>query len=114
MICPKCKSEFVPGFTTCSDCGIPLVEFVEKIIDNEPSDAEKYNFVFVYCPISSQELALIKMILEREEIPYFIKNEPLHRAVLFSVHGPGNIKLYVPKQFAKDTISLLKKELEYE
>lgn len=26
MWCPKCKSEYRPGFTVCTDCGTPLVE----------------------------------------------------------------------------------------
>ncbi len=24
-VCPKCRAEYRPGFTTCSDCGVPLV-----------------------------------------------------------------------------------------
>jgi hypothetical protein len=26
MICPKCHAEYREGFSTCADCGIPLVE----------------------------------------------------------------------------------------
>jgi|RhiMethySRZTD1v2_1073278.scaffolds.fasta_scaffold29070_5 hypothetical protein len=26
MFCPKCKSEYRPGFTHCSDCGVSLVD----------------------------------------------------------------------------------------
>ena len=48
--------------------------------------------------------------MEREEIPYFIKNEPLHRTVLFSIHGPGEMQLYVAEKYAEATIKLLDEE----
>ena len=51
------------------------------------------------------------MIMEREEIPYVIKNEPLHRAAIFSINGPGEIQLFVAEEFAEETIELLKEEL---
>ena len=72
------------------------------------------NFVLVYNPISSQEVSLIKMIMERENIPYYIKNDPLHKAVIFSIQGPGKIELYVADQFAEDTIRLLRTELGHD
>ena len=114
MICPKCNSEFVDVITSCSDCGIPLVyQIIDESTENlEP--IEKYNFICVYTPINSQEVAIIKMIMEREAIPYFIKNDPIHKSVLFSIHGPGRIELFVPEQYAEDIINLLKEELEHE
>ena len=114
MICPKCKSEFVDGVTICTDCGISLVfQIIDEFVANsEP--VEKHNFVCVYSPINSQEVAIIKMIMEREAIPYFIKNDPIHKAVTFSVHGPGNIELYVAEQYAEDVIKLLREELEHD
>ena len=114
MICPQCKSEFVDGITTCSDCGIPLVIQITDESTENPELEEKSDFICVYTPINSQEVALIKMIMERESIPYFIKNDPIHRVVIFSVHGPGNIELYVAEQYAEDVIKLLREELEHD
>ena len=111
MICPKCKSEFVEGITTCPDCQTQLVYEITESDSNKTELREDYNYVFVYNPISSQEVALIKMIMEREGIPYFIKNEPLHKVVIFSISGPGEIQLYVAEEFAEATIKLLKEEL---
>jgi hypothetical protein len=38
--CPKCEIEYRAGFTTCANCGEPLVESLpappEVLIDNEP------------------------------------------------------------------------------
>lgn len=39
MICPNCHAEFRDGFTTCSDCEIPLVEDLESY-DPETGSAD--------------------------------------------------------------------------
>jgi hypothetical protein len=114
MICPKCKSEFFEGITTCPDCQIQLVYQITENIPEHFNDSKNCNYVFVYTPISSQEVALIRMIMERESIPYFIKNEPLHKSAIFSIRGPGEIQLYVAEEFAEDTIKLLREELGHE
>jgi hypothetical protein len=119
MICPACKSEFVEGVSVCSDCGIPLVDRLPDpgSENSEPvktGQAEETDYVLVYRPINSQEVALIRMILEREGIPFFIKNEPLHRAVIFSIQGPGEIQLFVPEKYAVETAGLLRSELEHD
>jgi hypothetical protein len=31
MICPKCRAEYREGFSTCADCGIPLVEDLAEV-----------------------------------------------------------------------------------
>jgi len=74
----------------------------------------RHHFILIYNPINSQEVAIIRMILEREQIPYVIKNDPLHKAALFSINGPGEIQLYVAPAFAENTINLLKEELGHD
>lgn len=39
MFCPVCESEYRQGFTTCSDCGAPLVARLDS--DDEDSDVMK-------------------------------------------------------------------------
>ncbi len=40
MFCPNCKTEYRPGFATCSDCGAPLVERLPgPISTNAPKTA---------------------------------------------------------------------------
>jgi hypothetical protein len=114
MICPKCKSEYIDGVYTCSDCALTLVDNLpehEQEIEHQYTNA---TFVSIYNPINSQEVSIIKMILEREEIPYHIKNDRLHGAVLFSLQGPGKMELFVPEEFAEQTLILLREELEHE
>ena len=112
MFCPKCKTEFVDGIITCSDCDIQLLEQL-PLPDNH-QEACDINYVCVYYPINSQEVSLIKMILEREDIPYFIKNDRLHGVVLFSIAGPGQMQVHVPEGYAEQTAELLKNELGHE
>jgi hypothetical protein len=114
MICPECRSEFIDEISSCPDCGIPLVFHLPDESTENSEHKEHYNLVCVYNPINSQEVALIKMIMEREGIPYLIKNDPIHKVVLFSIQGPGNIELYVDEPYADATIKLLREELEHE
>jgi hypothetical protein len=111
MICPECKSEYIEGIITCPDCNVPLVYHIQNdSVDNIRPESD-HHFVCIYNPISSQEVSMIKMIMEREDIPYFIKNERLHGAVLFSILGPGKMALFVPEENAEKTIAILREEL---
>jgi hypothetical protein len=103
MICPECKSAYVDGIYTCFDCDVKLVDNPrpdEQIPENPLKDA---HFISVYTPLNSQEISIIKMILERENIPYYIKNDRLHGAVLFSIQGPGKMEVFVPFEFFFNT-----------
>jgi hypothetical protein len=114
MICPKCKSEFINGIYMCSDCDIPLVDSLPATEETVKDHFINSKFVVVYNPISSQEVSIIKMILEREGIPFHIKNDRLHGAILFGIQGPGKMELYVPEEYAKRVVELLKNELEHD
>ena len=114
MICPNCKSEFIEGVFTCSDCEVTLVDYLPATEQEIEHQYTNVTYVSVYNPINSQEVAIIKMILEREGIPHHIKNDRLHGAVLFSLQGPGKMELLVPEEFAERTINLLRDELEHE
>ena len=114
MICPKCKSEYIDGIYTCSDCNTSLVDHLPT--QDQPVDIhlDKENFVSVYHPINSQEVAIIKMILEREGIPFYVKNDRLHGAVLFAIQGPGKMELFVPDKYAQSVLDLINHELGHE
>ena len=114
MICPNCKSEFLEGVYTCSDCGVPLVDHLPDADNNIINPLHDVNFVSVYNPINSQEVAILRMILEREEIPYYKKNDRLYSAILFSIQGPGKMELFVPENYAQQILDLLREELGHE
>ena len=46
--CPKCEAEYRPGFTTCADCGVPLVPGpAASPRDSEPPEVERDEEGFV-------------------------------------------------------------------
>jgi hypothetical protein len=113
MFCPKCKSEFVEGITRCPDCDTNLVEQLPAEKSPQPNNTEwpEYeDWVMVYYPSGAQELAMIKMVLEREDIPYFIGNDNVRRSSLYT---PVNLafELWVPREFMEQTLQLLRDEL---
>lgn len=81
MFYPQCRSEYVMGVTYCPDCDMDLVENLpsghDKVINkgNITPGLRNVNWVIIYKPASTQEVALIKMILEREGISFLIDGE---------------------------------------
>ena len=62
MICPDCETEYREGFTTCSDCGIALVE------ELEPPPLEP-----LALETSSDVVGALVEGLESEHIPYVVQ-----------------------------------------
>ena len=114
MICPDCHSEYVEGIYNCPDCGITLVDLISPDKNNPDNSLQDVHFISVYSPLNSQEVSIIKMILEREDIEYYIKNDRLHGAVLFSIEGPGKMEVFVPEYVAQKTRDILTEELGHE
>jgi hypothetical protein len=66
----------------------------------------------IYRPADLQEVAMIKMILEREGVTYVIANE--HLASVFPVFGPAGLssmRLLVEVRRAEEVAMLLREEL---
>lgn len=61
--CPKCKSEYREGFTVCSDCGIKLIESLEK---------KEY---ILLCSFANKDIAdKFAAYLKYSKIDFVIKN----------------------------------------
>jgi hypothetical protein len=69
MFCPKCRTEYRPGFTMCADCGLTLV----ATLPPEPVEEhrESSTLVTVFESFSLPEIAIVKSILEDEGIECF-------------------------------------------
>ena len=70
MYCPKCKFKYRPEFNTCSDCHIGLVDELldEPILDFV--DFKEITFTF-----NPGDTALLKSVLDAEQIQYFTQGE---------------------------------------
>ncbi len=99
MFCPKCRAEYEPEHTICSDCNVSLVhelppkpklqyvEFEEVLATNNPAD-----------------MALLKSVLEAEDITYFFQGE--HVAPYFYHALP--VRLMVRKDQTEKAVEILK------
>ena len=86
MICPSCHAEFREGFTTCSDCEIPLVDDLESATLARPEESGEGPAEFVgfggggpedlvpLAELGSPEMlgALLEQ-LEEAEVPYVVQ-----------------------------------------
>jgi hypothetical protein len=75
MFCPKCRTEYRNGFTTCADCELTLVPELPPE-PSSPSPTPAYvKYVNLYSPRNEVESALLKSILDSEGIGYFVRND---------------------------------------
>ena len=70
MFCPKCGSEYREGFYVCSDCGSDLVDQLPP--EEEP---EFIDYVEVLGTYNPADVALIKSLLDAENITYYFNAE---------------------------------------
>ena len=70
MFCPKCKSEYRENFTECEDCKVQLV----NELFSEPNE-EDVDLVQVLETRNHADIALIKSILDAEDIFYYFHGE---------------------------------------
>ncbi len=70
MFCPKCRAEYREGFSVCVDCNSDLVD--ELPTEEEP---EFIDYVEVMGTYNPADVALIKSILDAENITYYFNAE---------------------------------------
>ena len=99
MFCPKCKSEYVPGHTFCSDCQVALVDALpepehraQKPLQRAKSRdliAEPPNLVTVLASGDPVLMRIIKSLLQSAEIPFTVKGEGLGDVMVLGRAGSG-------------------------
>jgi len=72
MFCPKCGAEYREGFTHCADCDVALV-------GDRPPETEDHlryvEMVEVFSTYNPGDIAVIKSILDAEDIHYYFQGE---------------------------------------
>ncbi len=69
MFCPECKSEYRQDFTRCTDCDVDLVHELPS------EEAEFVDYKQFLATHNAADIAVIKSILDGEEVDYFFKGE---------------------------------------
>ena len=70
MFCPRCRTEYREGFYVCSDCNSGLVDQLPP--EEEP---EFIDYVEVLGTYNPADVALIKSLLDAENITYYFNAE---------------------------------------
>ena len=99
MFCPNCRAEYREGFEICDDCNVSLVAELPPEPETEYVDYEE-----VLTTFNSAEIALMKSLLDSEDIPYFFHGETFVQMTGLAVPA----KLMVRKDQAETARELLK------
>ena len=101
MFCPRCRAEYSEGFINCSDCHAPLVPELGPEPDDRPVYVEYEEVLSTHNPF---DIAMIKSLLDAEEIRYFFQGEQ------FSYVRPlaDPVRLMVAKENAEEAREILK------
>jgi len=103
MFCPKCKSEYREGFSTCADCGVDLI----KELPSEEEEEFEYVELTTIAETNSFNfgtIAIAKSILNSEGIKYYI-NDSIQNFIPGAI---SFIQIQVPISDAENAKELLK------
>lgn len=108
MFCPNCQAEYREGFIHCSDCDVDLVpklpeESKSMQIELDTDDA----FVSLFSTYNLADIAVIKSILDDNEIEYFIQGE--NTAYIRGYMDPSILKV---RKDQADTVKELLKDFD--
>lgn len=70
MFCPHCRSEYEEGIPICSNCG----NLLTGALPPEPASG-CVQFEEILATFNAVEIAIIKSLLDPEEIDYYFKSE---------------------------------------
>lgn len=101
MYCPRCKSEYREGFTDCADCHVALVDALPATVpDDAPAAGD---LVEILSTADPGLIALVKSILDAEEIPYLAHGEHFS-----GMHATIPVRFLVSHEDASTARDLLK------
>lgn len=84
MFCPVCGSEYRPEFTRCAECDVDLAPDPPEPTEVE---AESIEYEEVLSTCSPIDVAIIKSLLDGEDITYFFQGETVAPYLFHAVAG---------------------------
>ncbi|HMK91426.1 MAG TPA: DUF2007 domain-containing protein [Thermoleophilia bacterium] len=87
MYCPKCRAEYVDGFTRCFDCDLPLVDELPppsrraretRAVDRSQPDAPPRDDLELVTVLASGDpglMAVATSLLRSADIPFLVQGE---------------------------------------
>ncbi len=104
--CPECNAEYVIEVTECPDCRV-------KLVDSLPEDEEpiEFNWVPLRSVPGKPYAAMVTEILDKEEIPNFVKSDAV--STVYLTAGTGNAVIYVPEEHLKRAEDILNQILDH-
>ena len=104
MICPECQAEYLNNFIECGDCKVTL-------IDACAIDLPIPEMTWTQLPtfIGSTYSDMIVEVLNKKEIPHYVKNNWSSTAL--STGGSGmidnTIRVFVPKSYEQQAMTIV-------
>ena len=121
MFCPKCRIEYRPGFSVCSDCNVDLVAELPPEPERHSSPDAHANadalgdlLVTVWETFDPAALAVAKSLLNGAGMPYWVAGENFMRLTQYSSpligYSPvfGGYRVQVASSDAADAVALLR------
>jgi hypothetical protein len=70
-------------------------------------------FIEIYRPVSQQEVIALRMVLEREDVDFYITNEGLHSLFHIPDTALGDMRLMVERRHAERCQRIIRDELGF-
>jgi len=108
--CPSCKAEYVEDAIECPDCNVGLVASLP--IEEQEDD---FDWVPLRGVPGKTYAEMVTEILDKEEIPNYIKSDPLSTAYLTAGASAisGNATIYVPEKHQEKAEEILFQILDH-
>ena len=107
MFCPKCRTEYRPGFTRCADCDVDLVDS----LPSQPAPADDDRAVVVWSGNDPVAFGAALAAMQTENIPHHVISAHDQYASVAPFHVP-QYEILVPSEDVSRAEDVIRKALE--
>ena len=104
MICPECKAEYLDNFIECGDCKVNLIDACAIDLP-----VPEMNWAPLPIFIGSTYSDMIVEVLNKKEIPHYVKNNWSSSALNTGGSGlvDNIIRVFVPKTYVQEATTIV-------